>query len=358
MASETKQLLAGAALAAILVIPAADASSAEDRSWVASPAQSFAARVVDLEHVFADVTINVAHGAGPLKMTATGPKYLVAGIQSHADGTTLIISGPQNAERNISVWDVSKWFDYSDVGDDKRVKITLSVPRGTDVTAHKMIGDLKAGDLDSKVWIETSRGDVNIGRVREAHLNVVGSGDIAIGAVSGPLQLDIAGSGDIKVGSSQSANVSIAGSGDTVLGAVNGGLKADIAGSGDLSVASVNGPVNISMAGAGDAHINSGHATPLKVSIVGAGDFGFGGAAVDPTISAIGSGDVWIRSYTGKLSSSGMADVTIGEQKSGGWHPTPPAPPAPPALPAPPAPPKPAKPVKPAAPMHRQGGGN
>jgi hypothetical protein len=41
----------------------------------------------------------------------------------------------------------------------------------------------------------------------------------------------------------------------------------------------------------------------------------FNGEAVDPQISAIGSGDVWIKSYTGKLSSSGMADVKIGGKR-------------------------------------------
>ncbi len=295
--------------------------------------------MLDLEHVLADVTINVSQDKGPFKMSVSGPKYLVDGIQSHADGKTLTISGPTNGEHNISVWDVTKWFDYSDVNDNARVKIVLSVPRGTDVAVHKLVGDLKTGDLDSRVSIETTSGDVVVGRVNEAHLNVAGSGDITIGAVAGPLQLEIAGSGDIKAGPSQSANVSIAGSGDTVLGAVNGGLKANIAGSGDLTVASVNGPVNVSMAGSGDAHINGGHATPLNVSMIGGGDFGFGGQAVDPTVSAIGSGDVWIKSYTGKLSSSGMADVSIGDHNPEGWQP--PKPPAPPAPPQPPKPPKP-----------------
>jgi hypothetical protein len=58
--------------------------------------------------------------------------------------------------------------------------------------------------------------------------------------------------------------------------------------------------------------IKSGRANPLKISIVGSGDVSFGGEAVNPSIAAIGSGDVWIKSYSGKLSSSGMASVKVG----------------------------------------------
>ena len=71
----------------------------------------------------------------------------------------------------------------------------------------------------------------------------------------------------------------------------------------------------LSIAGAGDTRINGGRADPFKVSIVGSGDVSFAGEAVDPQISAIGSGEVWIKSYTGKLSSSGMADVKIGGKR-------------------------------------------
>jgi hypothetical protein len=46
---------------------------------------------------------------------------------------------------------------------------------------------------------------------------------------------------------------------------------------------------------------------------MGAGKFDFGGIAVDPHVEAFGSGSVRIKSYRGKLSSEGMADVKIGD---------------------------------------------
>ena len=301
-------ILIGAALAALISLPA----KAADWSWVNRPAQTFQAHAVDLETVSADVTIKPVGGSAAIAMSISGPRVLVDAVKAQAASGLLVISGPHNAEKTFNVWDWSKWFDYSHVNDNNNVKITLTVPHGSAITAKYMTGDLFVGDLDGKVWVETASGDVKIGRVSEATLKVAGSGDIQIGAVNGPLDLDVAGSGDVKVAAATGARVRIAGSGDAMLGAISGPFKADIAGSGDLTVGSVAGPVVLSMAGAGDTRINGGRADPLKVSIVGSGDLNFAGEAVDPQISAIGSGDIWLKSYSGKLSSSGLASVRVG----------------------------------------------
>jgi len=103
--------------------------------------------------------------------------------------------------------------------------------------------------------------------------------------------------------------------------------------------------VSVSTAGSGNVKIAGGNANPLKVSIVGGGDLDFGGNAVNPSISAMGSGDIWIKSYTGHMSSSGMADVHIGDSDDHHAMHIPPVPPVPPVPnmmpPAPPAPPAP-----------------
>ena len=74
----------------------------------------------------------------------------------------------------------------------------------------------------------------------------------------------------------------------------------------------MNGPVHVDIAGSGNVKIADGVADPLHVDILGAGDLYFGGMAVNPSISAMGSGNVHIKSYRGKLSNDGMADVQIG----------------------------------------------
>ena len=84
--------------------------------------------------------------------------------------------------------------------------------------------------------------------------------------------------------------------------------------------------------------IADGIADPLKVDILGAGDLYFGGTAVNPSISAMGSGNVRLKAYRGKLSNDGMADVQVGSVMPP-TPPTPPTPPRPPHAPTPPTPP-------------------
>ncbi len=357
MQSRMKSFLGGAAVAALLV-SSGGADAGQDRTWTKGPAQNFNVHAITLDHVVADVTISVTNG-GPASLTIQGPRYLVSDMHTQDGNGTLTISGPENSTHNFNVWDWSKWFDYSDVNE-QRVKVALSVPRGSAVDARHMIGDLSVGDLMGHLSVESVSSDVKVGRVTDARLKVVGGGDISVVSVANGLSLDVAGSGDVHVGPvGSSATVSIAGSGDTTLSNVGGGLSVNIAGSGSLDVGNVNGPVSVSTAGSGDVKIAGGNANPLKVSMVGGGDLDFGGTAVNPTISAIGSGDVWIKAYTGHLSSSGMADVHIGDDDGDDDHhhhmhmpPVPPAPPVP-AMPAPSASPA---PPAPPAPHHTHGG--
>ena len=338
MARQLNSILGGAALAALLI--AGEAHAAADRTWVSRPAQTFNTHALAMDHIIGDVTVNVNNG-GPMSVQVSGPSDLVNDTRATQSGDTLRITGPEHWGNHFSVWDVSKWFDYSDIENRSKLKLTIGVPRGSDVSMNKQIGDVTMGDTMGHVALETISADVRIGRVRDASVKIVGGGDVSIANVDGTLSLSVAGSGDVRVGNTGNASISIAGSGDSSLGTV-GSLNADIAGSGDLLVKNVNGPVSVSMAGSGDTKIVGGKANPLKISIVGGGDFVFGGQAVDPSISAIGSGDVWIKSYTGNLSTSGMADVHIGGKDFPGikMPPMPAAPPAPHAPPAPPAPPQ------------------
>jgi len=72
--------------------------------------------------------------------------------------------------------------------------------------------------------------------------------------------------------------------------------------------------------------------------------------AVDPRISAMGSGNVRIKSYKGSLKNDGMADVQIGGQSYPGSDSIPPVPPIPPIPPIPPVPGS--HPAPPAPPHH------
>jgi putative autotransporter adhesin-like protein len=326
MVKQWKSMLGGAAVAALLIIPAG-----ADNSWTTGPWRSYPVKSVKMDTIVGRLRVEVK-AEGPITLQISGVKARVDAMTVRTEGGQLVITG----ENDNAVWDWHKWFDFSDTHQDaKDLDVHLVVPKGTEVRVGDMIGDATIGDTDGDIRFEAVDSTTTIGRVKNARISMAGAGKIAMTDVMGELKLEIAGSGKIKAQSAQSVRADVAGSGSADLGAIKGGLSLDIAGSGDFNASKVNGPVQVDIVGAGSVHIPQGTANPLHVDIMGAGDFVFGGEAVDPHISAMGSGRVKLRSYRGKMDSDGMVDVQVGPE---GFEP--PAPPAEPAPPAPPAPPK------------------
>lgn len=336
MRSGKSSMLIGAAVAALLVLPAA----AGDSGWVVWPTKSFNAGSLRVEDIVGSVRVNVQDG--PMKVDVSGSRPLVAGLTVKQDGGQLVISG--NEVDSFDVWDWKKWFDFSHINDDRNGKlfIKVTVPKGTSVRVEDLVGDATIGDTYGPLRLETTAGDSTVGRTSMARISMAGSGKTTVGDVAGELRMEIAGSGRITAHNAGNVKADIAGSGDAVVAAIASGLSVDIAGSGDFTAQKVNGPVKIDIAGSGNVKINDGYADPLHVDIIGAGDLYFGGMAVDPRISAMGSGNVRIKSYKGSLKNDGMADVQIGGQSYPGSDSIPPIPPVPPIPPIPgshPAPP-------------------
>jgi len=324
-------MLVGAAVAALLVLPAAGA----DTGWVTWPTKSYDSKDLRIDDVVGDVRVTVQEG--PMKLDVAGNKDLVAGLSVKNAGGTLMINGGDSV--SYSVWDWRNWFDFSHIHDNNRashLSIKVTVPKGAAVRIDDLVGSAAIGDTYGPVHLDSAASDSTIGKVSTANVSLSGSGKIAIADVAGELKLEIAGSGRITARHAGSVRAAIAGSGDAQLGTIGGGLNIDIAGSGDFTAARVNGPVDVDIAGSGNVKIADGVADPLHVDILGAGDLFFGGVAVNPSISAMGSGNVHIKSYRGKLSNDGMANLQIGAPVE---PPAPPAPPAPPPPPRPPAPP-------------------
>ena len=323
MRSSTRSMMAGAAVAAALILPAAGA----DTGWVTWPTKSYDTKDLRIHDVVGDVRVSVQDG--PSKLSVSGSKELVAGLSVKNAGGTLIIDGAGSV--SYSVWDWRSWFDFSHIHDDNRqghLLIKVTVPKGASVHIDDEIGNTVVGDTYGPVDLESVASDATIGKVSQAHVSVGGSGKIALADVSGDLKIEIAGSGRVTAGHAGNVHAEIAGSGDAQLGTISNGLNIEIAGSGDFTAARVNGPVSVEIAGSGNVKIADGVADPLRVEIFGAGDLYFGGVAVNPTISAMGSGNVRINSYRGKLSNDGMANVQVGGPV---MPPAPPAPPAPPS---------------------------
>ncbi|HEY4944183.1 MAG TPA: DUF2807 domain-containing protein [Rhizomicrobium sp.] len=331
MRSGKSSMLIGAAVAALLVLPA----SAGDSGWITWPTKSFTTNALRVDDVVGNVRVNVQDG--PMKVDVSGSKDMVAALTVRTEGGLLHITGSDVASFNV--WDWKKWFDFSHINDERDGKlfIKVTVPKGTDVRIEDLVGNATVGDTFGPIRLETTAGDSTVGRVSEARISMAGSGKTAVADVAGELRLEIAGSGHVTAGRAGSVRADIAGSGDAQVGAIAGGLRVDIAGSGDFTTSKVNGPVNVDIAGSGNVKIADGLADPLHVDILGAGDLYFGGMAVDPHISAMGSGNVRIKSYRGNLHNDGMANVQIGSQAVPPAMPhVPGAPPMPPIPPVPP----------------------
>lgn len=308
MRSTNKSMLIGAAVAAMLILPASGA----DTGWVVWPTKSYNAASLRVTDVVGSVRVDVQNG--PMKVDVSGTREMVTGLTVKQDGGQLLISG--NEVDSFNVWDWHKWFDFSHIRDNRNGKlfIKVTVPKGSDVRVDDLVGNATIGDTYGPVRLETTAGDSTVGRTSTARISMAGSGKTQVGDVAGELRMEIAGSGRIVAHNAGSVRADIAGSGDAVVANVASGVNVDIAGSGNFTAQKVNGPVKVDIAGSGNVKVADGYANPLRVDIIGAGDFYFGGMAVDPRISAMGSGNVRIKAYKGKLKSDGMADVQIGGQ--------------------------------------------
>ena len=303
MKDQTKSLLLGGAVAALLILPAA---AAED--WVTWPQKTFSGNTLKVDDFVGTLLVNVSNG-GNINVDVSGTHERMKQIEVHSYGGGVIIEGQNEG----SVWDWHNWlnFDYSKSRPDQLV-VKVSVPKGTEVRIDDLVGKATVGDTYGPLHLEASATQAKIGKVASANVSLAGTGRVDIAEVKGPLDLDIAGSGKVNVGPTQSVKADIAGAGDTALGPIAGGLKVDIAGSGDISSSRVNGPVLVSIAGSGSVNVADGVANPLHVDIMGSGSFTFGGLAIDPKVSSFGSGSVKIKAYKGKMSSDGMASVEVG----------------------------------------------
>ena len=284
-----------------------------DGNWVTRPRKSFNAKKVHFSSVIGSIKVDVKD-SGPMTLDVAGTKRAVDGLDVHVEDGTLEIEGSDEGG-TIAVWDWRKWFDFSDVGKSHHYKLDLrlTVPRGTDVAVEDFIGNAAIGDTMGNLNFSANATKSKIGKVKDAKIELEGSGQVDMGQVFGALNIEIDGSGKVNAGDVKSVHAELNGSGDAAIGSINGPLHLEIAGSGNLTATKVTGPVKIEIAGAGSVKIADGVADPFKVEIAGSGDVFFGGLAVNPSIEAFGSGKVKLHAIKGKLNSEGMANVKIGD---------------------------------------------
>ena len=154
----------------------------------------------------------------------------------------------------------------------------------------------------------------SVGRAGSLTLSNSGCGDWTVANVSGPLTVHTAGSGDVRAGDAASADIAVSGSSDVFTHAVRGGLRAHVSGSGDVTAGSISGPLDVNIAGSGNVTVHSGAASSMRVSVAGSGDVRFGGVAQTLDASIAGSGDVAVRRVTGEISRhiAGSGEIKLG----------------------------------------------
>ena len=285
------------ALIAALLSSTAYAQSAIDRH--------FDADSLRIEELAGTLTVNVAPGATGVQVSVSGADDRVKAVELSSSGSAVVISAAGGGDWWDSIWGGSS--------SDADLSVTVTLPEGAAIKISDFMGLGSIGDTRGPIAIDTMGGTMRVGEVSEARIEIAGSGDISIGRVTGPARGDIAGSGSIHFGDVKNARADIAGGGYISFGAVEGEMRIDIAGSGEVNAKSVNGQLDIDVAGSGSVAIEDGAATPMNVDIVGSGSVRFGGTAHDPSVTVMGSGDIWLSSYTGSLSSEG-ATVRTGDQ--------------------------------------------
>lgn len=301
MHKQWKSMLTGAAVAALVTLPAAAANG-----WVDVPAHSFNVHDLAVHDLVGNLTVAVKDGPATIQVSGTQPR--VNALTFHQDGDSLVVEGTGSQ----SIWDWSHWLDFS-VHNQSRadLNVHVTVPRGSSVHVDDLVGDAQIGDTMGPMHFSAVSTNSTIGRVGEAHISLAGSGKITIGDIAGDLHVETAGAGKVQTGNAQDVHADVAGSGSINVGAISS-LNLDIAGSGDFSATHLNGPTHVDIAGSGSVNVAGGEANPLHVDIMGSGNFYLNGTAVDPHVSAVGSGNVRLKAIRGNLVSDGMANVKVG----------------------------------------------
>jgi hypothetical protein len=299
-----KSMLAGAAVAAVLTLPAFGADG-----WMTIPTHSFPdTHGLTVHDLVGNLTVGVKDG--PATIQVTGVQARVNALSFKAVGGELVVEGTGSE----SVWDWRHWLDFSDTNVSRSdLTVHVTVPRGTSVNVDDLVGDAHIGDTMGPMKFSAVSTNSQIGRVQGAKIELAGSGKVVVADVGGDLSVETAGAGKIQTGNAQDVHADVAGSGSINTGAIQS-LHLDIAGSGDFSAAKVNGPTHVDIMGSGSVNIAGGEANPLHVDIAGSGNFVLNGVAVDPHVSTVGSGNVRLKAIRGNLVNDGMANVKIGSE--------------------------------------------
>lgn len=281
------------ALTALAVLAAAVSAASLTTGAAASAAPSVkikdaVARVVVIPENRSDVKVEflTTNNALPLEVRKDGDEVIVDG---NLRMNKINNCSNRNGKPSVHVRGVGE------VSYDNFPQVAIRVPMDVKVKA----GGAVFGD---------------IGRSNNIELANAGCGDWTVANTKGELKLNQAGSGDAKTGTAASADINLAGSGDVNVQAISGDLAVNIAGSGNVTTASIAGKLDGNIAGSGNITVASGRARSVDVNVMGSGNVDFNGEADSVDVSVAGSGDIRIAKVNGPVRKhvAGSGDVIIG----------------------------------------------
>ena len=167
------------------------------------------------------------------------------------------ISGPAIATARVDLRMIAGFLrlDYEKpaIGKGPEIDVVLRIPEGMPLTIDDFSGTVDIGDLNSHLILRSGGKVVGkVGAVRSAEIQLNGgTSGLAIGDVSGALEVGINGNGDARVGSAGATEISINGAGDVVMGQISGNLDVRINGGGDVVGGRVSGTFSVAINGSG-----------------------------------------------------------------------------------------------------------
>lgn len=264
-------------------------SPSEETGKKETKEKSFTAHTLDVNNISADVDIQVT-GGNKITVKVEGPASKINDIdfieqedtvfvkgkcESSTSGISIVsgrgsisiggnCSGSIMSGGNISIGGCHISSSNISIGSGSELesdtKITVNVPKGTSVIISKVCGQVDTGDIEGSLQASVAgSGKINAGRMKDAILNVQGSGKIFTQEVVGNLTAQVSGSGKIlvKKGMVPMLNANISGSGKVRFGGNAENASLNVSGSGSITATYIKNRPVTNIAGSGDIDVDN-----------------------------------------------------------------------------------------------------
>lgn len=259
----TPRLILSVTAAALLGMSAASA--------LAFGPERFDARAVQVKSVLAEVAIQVDDGATGITVQAEGADRALLDrltVRQEGDVVVLDMNLPRGEERTFKL-------ERNDAP-----RISLTVPRGMNLTVNDIIGSLEAGSGLGRVDVALkSAATMTFGTVDRLIVDAKGALNLQVDEVREELMVSLHGASNVQAGETK------------------GPVDLKVRGVGNVDVDRVDGPVRLSLNGIGRINVSAGHADTLDIDASGLGAISFDGEAERRAVSKSGMARI---SYQGK----------------------------------------------------------